>query len=710
MIHLISEITEIKITINKRRWSRRFFIGISSQQGTLAPWAYGYDERGRLTSAVRGDRSYGIEYGADGFISAMIDPLGQRTELVYDDAGRLTELTHPDGAVMLLDHDATRNLTGVTPPERPQHRFIYQPGGLLQSYQPPALATPGDIAFSYDAYDALERVDFDASGEIRFRYDTHGRLAAIELAEETIAFDYDPTTGQLASAVTPEVALDYYYDGALPDRIYWTGTVSGNVSWSFDDNLRMIRERVNNTSADYLYDNDGLMVQAGEQALVRDPDNGFIESTTLGDISSAYLYNVFGEVESHTATSALSGQLYQRSDSYDRLGRVIARTETVLGETHEYDYAYDERGRLYQVLRDDTPVESYTYDNNGNRIAATTEAAGTVTASHDAQDRLIGYGAISYSHSSAGDIIRKQDGAEITDYYYDRLGNLRQVDLPDTTAIEYLIDARGRRVGKKVDGELQQGFLYRDALSPVAELGSDGSTVVSRFVYASRAHVPDYMVKEDVSYRFITDPVGSVRLVVNTTDGSVAQRIDYDAFGNVLLDTNPGFQPFGFAGGLYDADTGLVRFGAREYDAEIGRWTAKDPIFFYGNQLNLYSYVGADPINRIDVYGLVDIFIGVEGEAILPAGVAGSAGVNLDTDSLSESGFYTSGGGGVGLNVGAGVCIGVVSEIEGDSKVIDINLLFIGVEIILDSEGGFSGFSVGIGPGGGISYGVQTGK
>ena len=45
----------------------------------------------------------------------------------------------------------------------------------------------------------------------------------------------------------------------------------------------------------------------------------------------------------------------------------------------------------------------------------------------------------------------------------------------------------------------------------------------------------------------------------------IAQRMDYDEFGNVITDTHPGFQPFGFAGGLYDLHTRLTRFGARDY-------------------------------------------------------------------------------------------------------------------------------------------------
>lgn len=90
---------------------------------------------------------------------------------------------------------------------------------------------------------------------------------------------------------------------------------------------------------------------------------------------------------------------------------------------------------------------------------------------------------------------------------------------------------------------------------------------------------------------------------MNTETGEVVQEIEYDVWGNITSDTNPGFQPFGFAGGIYDQHTGLVRFGARDYDPETGRWTTKDPIQFDGS-VNLYGYTDNDPINWIDVLGL----------------------------------------------------------------------------------------------------------
>jgi RHS repeat-associated protein len=193
------------------------------------------------------------------------------------------------------------------------------------------------------------------------------------------------------------------------------------------------------------------------------------------------------------------------------------------------------------------------------------------------------------------------------------------VELPG----EDLTDGRNWRIGKKINGILVQGFVWQDQLRVAAEL--DGANnVVARFVYGERSNVPETMIKGGVTYRLITDHLGSVRLVVDAATGAVAQRIDYDAWGQVTSDSNPGFQPFGYVGGLYEPSTGLVRLGARDYDAQTGRWTAKDPIRFRGGDANLYLYVGANPLQYTDPTGLGAA--GTAGEILLPIGVLVAVG------------------------------------------------------------------------------------
>ncbi|MEM8997876.1 MAG: RHS repeat-associated core domain-containing protein [Acidobacteriota bacterium] len=211
----------------------------------------------------------------------------------------------------------------------------------------------------------------------------------------------------------------------------------------------------------------------------------------------------------------------------------------------------------------------------------------------------------------------KTVGSQTVTYDYDVFGNLRQVAPPSGPVIDYVIDGAQRRIGKKVDGALVRGWLYQDGLNPIAELDASG-TVVTRFVYGTRANVPDYLVTGGVTYRIVSDHLGSPRLIVNAATGAVAQELRYDEFGRVTLDTNPGFQPFGFAGGLYDHQTNLVRFGARDYDPEVGRWTAPDPIGFAGGW-NHYSYAQQSPIVFVDPDGQIPLLV-----ALLAAFEAGA--------------------------------------------------------------------------------------
>ena len=293
--------------------------------------------------------------------------------------------------------------------------------------------------------------------------------------------------------------------------------------------------------------------------------------------------------------------LYGLQLGYDKLGRVVSKSEVIAGVSTPRTYQYDAAGRLAVVSSGGTQLASYGYDANGNR----TQVNGAVVATVDAQDRLLNNGAASYSYSAAGALTQKTQGAQVTSYGYDIFGNLRSVNLPGGGQIGYLVDGSNRRMGKKVNGAVTQRWVYQDALRIAAEVDAAGA-IQARFVYGERPNVPEYMVKGGATYRLITDHLGSVRLVVSSSTGAVVQRIDYDEWGRVTSDSNPGFQPFGFAGGLYDADTGLVRFGARDYDAETGRWTAKDPIRFDGGDSNLYAYVGGNPISKTDPSGLID--------------------------------------------------------------------------------------------------------
>ena len=372
-----------------------------------------------------------------------------------------------------------------------------------------------------------------------------------------------------------------------------------------DDQFRVLQAQVPGlTAVDFGYDADGLLTAAGSLTLARDPSNGLLTGTSLSSSGTTQSYNSFGEVSHFTANQGASAVLdivYQRDD----LGRIIQKTETIGGLTDTYAYGYDGAGRLTLVGRNGVTTASYAYDANGNRLSRTTPG-GTETGTYDAQDRLLTYGTKTYTYTANGELLTKTDTttSQTTQYTYDALGNLNRAVLPDGRQIDYLVDGRNRRVAKKVNGAFTQKFLYGDQLRIAVEL-SASNAVVSRFVYATRVNVPDYVVKGSSTYRIVTDHLGSPRLVINVSTGALAQRMDYDEFGRVLLDTNPGFQPFGFAGGLYDPDTGLVRFGARDYDAEVGRWTRKDPILFNGGQASLYTYVSSDPINDTDTTGYI---------------------------------------------------------------------------------------------------------
>jgi len=572
----------------------------------LATTNYSYDLRGRLENVVQGigadQRSTSYVYNTSGWLDSVTDGLNRTTYYDYDLVGRPIRVTLPDGRLVDYSYDHNGNISSIVPPGRSAHVFTYTPLDQDESYTAPSIGA-GITATQYDYNldQQLTAVTRPDGSSVDYSYDTGGRLSQVQIPRGITTYAYDNQKGQLTYITAPGVEeLSFTYDGALPLDEHWVGTVNGTVSREYNNNFIASSIAVNGDLVNYAYDLDNLLVQAGDLVLTRSPLNGLLTDTNLVNLASQYDYNTVGELN-YILTRHNSTVLYEVGYARDNIGRITQKTETISGSTLTFDYGYDDAGRLAEVKRNGIVVASYTYDSNSNRTAGF-EESGTISAIYDAQDRLLSYNGATYDYTANGELLSKTVSGITTTYQYDVLGNLLQVGLPGET-IDYVIDGKNRRIGKKVNGVLVQGFLYQDSLNPIAELDAQDN-VVARFVYGSRSNVPDYMIKGGVTYRIIADHLGSPRLVVNASTGEIVQRMDYDAFGRVSQDTNPGFQPFGFAGGIYDQLTGFVRFGARDYDPETGRWMSKDPIGFDGGDVNLYTYVLNDPINWLDVTGL----------------------------------------------------------------------------------------------------------
>ncbi|MDB5048645.1 MAG: hypothetical protein JWO30_1716 [Fibrobacteres bacterium] len=568
---------------------------------------YEYDGHGRLSILTQGEgpdaRETHFFYNDSGYLSKMKDPLNDSVRFEYDLAGRVVRQILAGGQEVNYAYDADGNIDTLSPPGKPDHVFGYTEIGLENHYDPPTLgAGTFDTHTSYNLDKQLLEVNRPDSRDIQYAYDSAGRVDSLYTPLGAYRFHYTIESGLLDFMSSPfGVENGFAYDGTMPISVSWSGPVTGAIAFGYDENHRLSGLTVDGTSTlEFGYDGDGLLLSAGTMGYTRDT-HGRLSKTTLGVVVDSLSYNAFGELEKSASISD-GDTVYQCRYDRDKLGRIKQKIETIAGTTHSYQYTYDRTGRLIESYLDSVIASTYAYDSNGNRRIRT-HASTIDSGTYDDQDRMTRYGSSTFTYNHNGDLLKKISGSDTTRYNYDVFGNLLSVVLPGGDSVSFLVDGRNRRVVKKMNGAFVQGFLYQSQLNPAAIVDSSG-TIMAQFVYGSRSNVPDQMIKNDTAYQFVCDQLGSPRLILNTVTGVVTQRIDYDEFGNVTYDSNPEFQPFGFAGGLYDASIAQTRFGARDYAALEGRWTTKDPVKFSGGNANLYVYISNDPINRIDPSGL----------------------------------------------------------------------------------------------------------
>jgi RHS repeat-associated protein len=266
------------------------------------------------------------------------------------------------------------------------------------------------------------------------------------------------------------------------------------------------------------------------------------------------------------------------------------------------------------VLRGGLPAESYSYDLSGRRVADFSPARGKRHLEYDRRGRLVRVGGTTYLYAADGTLRCWHDRRGSFSFFYGPGLGLKSCALPRGRRIEYLTGPVGLPLEKSEDGQQVESFEWDEHLRLVAYAALDrGYTLSFEYEGGSRQPCAGVFVHPDHGRQtllFGCDQVGTLKVLAND-QGEAIKYIDYDSFGNVIEEEWPWLLvPLGFAGGLRDRHTGLVRFGCRDYDPEVGRFTARDPLGDTGGDHDPYEYCVDDPVNAVDPTGLEEEEIG----------------------------------------------------------------------------------------------------
>ncbi len=612
-----------------------------------------YNALGEKWKETKGLSQVEVKYDSFGRLQWSQDILGHRTENQYDKWNRITKVTHPDGSQTNVDYDDIHLTKTTTDAESLAIRETYDAMGRVTTKEEKKGTGFVVVGSSQYDYAGSPTHQTDGNGHVtRYAYDSLSRLTSVTDPEErTTQYSYS-LAGQMTTLHYPDGnTLQYRYDeigrpikridaGGQVDSTYYDA--NGNVAkridrkgqamtYTYTNRNFMLSSTAADESISYTYNRNGqresMKDGTGTTAYGYDPIQGTLTQVTFPDGRHIqYQYDVMGKrtqmtdpfgyqtVYGYDARDRLSGvgetaSKWEESYTYKRNG-LLDTTTQANGMLWRHGYEGWNRTGLTQSKSNGTMVNAfgYTYDNNRNQTSKT-ENGTSYAFSYDKLDRISTSSQLSeaYTYDARGNRLTLQSDRMLNltagNYAYDNRNRLTTVQLENGTQVAYRYNGDGLLYERTEQGTTIR--YYYDGVNMIAE----GTVTPTGVNFKAR-----YVRGQGLAYRmdaggnkhyYLQNGHGDIVGLADSA-GNVVNRYSYDIWGNPLTESEQVEQPFRYSGEYWDASTGLQYLRARWYDPSVGRFMNEDT--YEGDitnplTLNLYTYVGNNPLKYIDPTG-----------------------------------------------------------------------------------------------------------
>jgi RHS repeat-associated protein len=608
--------------------------------------AFGYDRCGNLVSVTDPlGNVTSFSYNLIGKVLTATDPLGNTWEYDYDPLGRLVRRIHPDGTEFTIhrycsgvsgitdeedrtttySHTAINQRSGITDPMGNVTGFDYDANGNMLCFIDPLGQT---TIFAYDEANRLTQITYPEGTGDTYTYDAIGNvISKVDANGIVTGYSYD-ATGRLLAVAAPDVSISYSYDWA--GNLSSMTDVTGTTRYTYDALNRLTQ----------------ITYPAGQSLHYNYDAAGNLNSIVNPFGTIGYAYDAVNRLQALTLPT---GQ--QVLYTYDGAGNV---TEVAYPNGTYTTYSYDTRHRLLELTTygpAGTIIADYTYtlDGVGNRTGV--EYFQPSMPGFVAQATSYGYyvgnqlaeaNGPEYDYDNNGNLVGIADGVLSTSFAYDALNRLAEMQTP-TDAYYYLYNGLGQRVSRAVNGTPTWYVIDPNGHLPQVLAETDEAGNPAAFYVYDRTGLVAMISAEGNTYFYHYDGLGST---VAITDGSgqVVNSYAYTPYGRVVRHQESVANPFTYVGryGVAEEGNGLYFMRARYYDAEMGRFTTKDPMLPWG-WMSPYVYVRSNPINKLDPLGLKEfemrIWIGGSVGYIVFGG--GVYDVTIRDVATGEASLYT---------------------------------------------------------------------